>query len=318
MNSIETDYLQGSSAPFSLIRIRRRLYKTKTAGATSSDAHDFGVSNVKTRFKRLRKDDQLLSFTFNGRRPKNPLVNKASQFVIVPNVMSGKIFQPTRRSKCLVNKGYSFKEAISCCPVGSSDEVLGTNTESSNDISSGCPSPFNDLGDAEVPSGRESVRGNNFSNTCFADDTSSSKDNATTSHDAALSPEKLLVIMNKMLSNHLFHPLSNFAVFSDVGMMGSGSTNPCPENENIRFLKFATQLNGTLRQRALEGGADAGLRLEIIRLESKNTELSAAIRVLTEELAGARQELSKSKSCEFQLKLSLKEIGGVLPDSWEN
>ncbi|XP_026419640.1 uncharacterized protein LOC113315595 [Papaver somniferum] len=345
MNSIETDYLQGSSSPSSLIRIRRRHYKTKTAGATSSGAHDFGVSNGKTRFKRLRKVNAWLT--------KDILLKKQAR-------------------------------VVQCCPVGgiapafdgnrestnsgSSDEVLGTNTESSNDISSGCPSPFTDLGDAEVPSGREAVRGNDFSNTLFADDTSSSKDNATTSHDAALSPDcrettrdnEESVIQPSLPSE----PLSNFAVFSDVGMMGSGSTNPCPENENVRvcrptsipqsdpgisrpsvaspspvqsitepdhnillqtmtehfnqFLKFATQLNGVLRQHALEGGADAGLRLENIRLESKNSELSVATGVLTEELAGARQELANSKSRELQLKLSLEEIGGVLPDSWEN
>ncbi|KAI3883066.1 hypothetical protein MKX03_011366 [Papaver bracteatum] len=314
MNSIETNYLQGSSSPSSLIRIRRRLYKTKTTGATSSDAHDFGVRNGKTHFKSLHKGYQPLPFTFNGRRPKNPLVNKASQFVIIPDAMSGKICQSTRRSKCLVNNEYSFKEAISCCPVGgispafdgnrestnsgSSDEVLGRNPESSNNISFGCPSPFTGLGDAEVPPGTEAVRGNNFSNTLFADDTSSSKDNATTSHDAALSPDcrettrdnEENVIQPSLPSE----PLSNFVVFSDVGMMGNGSTNPFPKNENVRvcrptsipqsdpgisrpsFLKFATQLNGAVRQRALEGGADR-----------KNTELSVAIRVLTEELDGA-------------------------------
>ncbi|KAI3847533.1 hypothetical protein MKX03_013752 [Papaver bracteatum] len=338
MNSIETDYLQGSSYPYSLIRIRRRHYKTKTAGATSSDAHDFGVSNGKAHFKRLRK------------------VNKATQFVMVPDARYRKICQPTRRSKRLVNKGYYFKEVSSCCPVGEiapafdgnreitnsgfRDEVLGTNTESSNDISSGCSSPFTDLGDAEVPSGREAVRGNDCRET--------TRDNEENVIQPPLPSE----------------PLSNFAVFFDVGMMGSGSTNPCPENENVRvcrptsipqsdpgisrpfvaspspvqsitepdhnillqtvtehfnqFLKFATQLNGVLRQRALEGGADAGVSLEIIWLERKNTELSSAVRVLTEELAGARQELANSKSRELQLKLSLEEIGGVLPDSWEN
>ncbi|KAI3892015.1 hypothetical protein MKX03_030849 [Papaver bracteatum] len=187
MNSMGTDDLQGSSSPSSLIRIRRRHNKTKAVGANTSDAHDFGASNGKTRFKRLRKGDQLLPFTFNCRRPKNPLVNKASQFVIVPDAMSGKICQAGRRSKCLVDKGYTFKEVSSCCPVGgfspsfdgnrestnfgSSNDVSGTNIESSNVISSGCPSPFIDLGDAEVPSGREDVRGDDFSNTLFAEDT---------------------------------------------------------------------------------------------------------------------------------------------------
>ncbi|RZC92542.1 hypothetical protein C5167_029319 [Papaver somniferum] len=154
-------------------------------------------------------------------------------------------------------------------------------------------------------------------------------------------------------------PLSAFDVFY-VGMMGSGSTNPCPENENVRiyrptsipqsdtgisrpavaspspvqpinepdysillktmtehynqFLKSATQLNDAHKQRALEGGADAGMKREVTRLESENTELSAAIRVLTEELAGAHQELANSKSRELQMQLSLDEISDVLPD----
>ncbi|KAI3871023.1 hypothetical protein MKX03_010869 [Papaver bracteatum] len=79
-----------------------------------------------------------------------------------------------------------FKEANSCCPVGafspafdgnrestdsdSGDEVLGMETESSDNISSGCPSPFTDLGDVQVPLGREAVRGNDFSSTVFVDD----------------------------------------------------------------------------------------------------------------------------------------------------
>ncbi|KAI3938487.1 hypothetical protein MKW92_007500 [Papaver armeniacum] len=146
-------------------------------------------------------------------------------------------------------------------------------------------------------------------------------------------------------------------------MMGSGSTNPCPENENVRvcrpitipqsdpgisrpslsspspvsinepdhnillktmtehynqFLKSATQLNGSLKPRALEGGADAGSRLEITRLESKNTELTAAIRVLTEELAGALQELANSNpvncSCNYswkKLEMSFQILGST-------
>ncbi|KAI3831018.1 hypothetical protein MKX03_011625 [Papaver bracteatum] len=85
-----------------------------------------------------------------------------------------------------------------------------------------------------------------------------------------------------------------------------------------QFLKSATQLNSALKQCAMEGGADARLRMEITRLERKNTELSAVIRVLTAELAGARQELANSKSRELQMQLFLEEIGDVLPDSWEH
>ncbi|KAI3887065.1 hypothetical protein MKW92_002743 [Papaver armeniacum] len=302
MNSMGADCFQGSSYPSSLLRIRRRHYKTKTVGANSSDAHGLGASNGKTSFKRLRKGDQLLPFTFKGPRPR---INYRSL------------------QKTSINKGYSFKEASSYGPgrrariTVSSDEVLRMETESSHDISYGCP---------------KAVRGNDFSNTLFLEDTSSSKDNATTAHEVVLSPKPTRDNGEK-LSNHPCH--SNpcpTSMYFDVGMMGSGSTNPCPENENVRvcrptsilqsyprhYFKSATQLNGALKQRALEGGADAGLRLEIIRLESKNTELSAAIRVLTEELAGARQELANSKSRELQLQLFLEEIGDVLPDSWEH
>ncbi|KAI3926788.1 hypothetical protein MKW92_019177, partial [Papaver armeniacum] len=234
MNSMGADCFQGSSSPSSLLRIRRRHYKTKTVGANSSDAHGLGASNGKTSFKRLRKGDQMLPFTFKGRRPKNQIVNKAPQFVDIFDAMHGKV--------C-----YSFKEASSYGPDGGFSPAFDENRESPNtlvlfdDISSGCPIPFTDLGDAEVPSEREAIRGNDFSNTLFADDTSSSKDNATTSHDAALSPNcrettrdnEENVIQPSLPSE----PLSNFVVFSDIGMMGSGSTNPCPENENVRVCR---------------------------------------------------------------------------------
>ncbi|KAI3894615.1 hypothetical protein MKW92_035431 [Papaver armeniacum] len=283
-------------------------------------------------------------------------------------LIRGQELPPSNPTPSLINKGYSFKEASSYGPdggfapafdgnrestnSGSSDEVLRMETESSDDISSGCPSPFTDLGDAEVPSGREAVRGNDFSNTLFAEDTSSSKDNATTAHEAVLSPDCREPTRDN--GEKIIQPSLPSEPF--------GSTNPCPENENVRvcrptsilqsdpgisrpslaspspvqsinepdhnillktmteyydqFLKSATQLNGALKQRALEGGADAGLRLEIIRLESKNTELSAAIRVLTGELAGVRQKLADSNSSELQLELTLDEIRGVLPASW--
>ncbi|KAI3872630.1 hypothetical protein MKW92_038173, partial [Papaver armeniacum] len=83
------------------------------------------------------------------------------------------------------------------------------------------------------------------------------------------------------------------------------------------FLKSTTQLNNAPKQLALGGGGDVGMRREIVRLESKNIKLSAALRVLTEELAGVRQELADTKSRELQLQLSLEEIRDVLPDSWE-
>ncbi|RZC55081.1 hypothetical protein C5167_013943 [Papaver somniferum] len=240
-------------------------------------------------------------------------------------------------------------------------------TESSDDISSGCPSPFTDLGDAQVPLGREAVRGNDFSSTVFVDDNLTSKDNASPAHDSILSPGHIEPTCDN--GEKVIQPpfptesLLDCNLFSARGMMGSGSTNPCPENENVRvcraasilqsdtgisrpvlaspslvqpinepdcgtllktmtahydqFLKSGTQLNDAQKQLALGGGADVGMRREIARLESKNTKLSAALRVLTEELAGVRQELADTKSRELQLQLSLEEIRVVLPDSWE-
>ncbi|XP_026433546.1 uncharacterized protein LOC113330976 [Papaver somniferum] len=262
MNSMGADYLQGSSSPSSLLRIRRRHYKTKTVGANSSDAHGLGASNGKTSFKRLRKGDQLLSFTFKGRYPKNQLVNKAPQFVIVPDAMSGKICEAARRSKRLINKGYSCKVASSYGPgvgfapafdgnresmnSGSSDEVLRMEIESSDDISSGCPSPFTNLVDAQVPLGREAVRGNDFSNTVFADDNLTSKENASTARDSIQSPGHRKSTCDngeKVIQPPLpTDTLPDFDIFSDRGMMGSGSTNPCHATENVRVRRPASIL----------------------------------------------------------------------------
>ncbi|KAI3835422.1 hypothetical protein MKX03_034512 [Papaver bracteatum] len=249
MNSIVTGDFQGSPSPSSLIRIRRRHYKTKVAGANTSDAHDFGASNGKIILKRLRKGDQPLPLTFN-----------TSKFVSVPDAMSGKICQAARRSNRLAEKGYVFKEASSCCPVGvfapafdgnrertnpgSGDEVHEMKTESSDDISSGCPSPFTDLGDAQVPLGSEAVRENDISNTLFVDDNLTSKDNMSPARDSISSPGHRGPTCNfgeKVIPSPLpteFFP--DFNIFSDRGMMGSGSTNLCPDNENVKICRPAS------------------------------------------------------------------------------
>ncbi|KAI3932364.1 hypothetical protein MKW92_012447, partial [Papaver armeniacum] len=65
------------------------------------------------------------------------------------------------------------------------------------------------------------------------------------------------------------------------------------------FMNSVNQLKEAHHQLSMSSGVDADARQEITRLESKNTELSAAIRVLTEELARARQELANSKSREL-------------------
>ncbi|KAI3858736.1 hypothetical protein MKX03_033689 [Papaver bracteatum] len=61
-----------------------------------------------------------------------------------------------------------------------------------------------------------------------------------------------------------------------------------------QFMNSVNQLKDAHHERSLASGVDADVRQEITQLESKNTELSSTIRVLTEELAGARQELANS------------------------
>ncbi|KAI3872629.1 hypothetical protein MKW92_038172 [Papaver armeniacum] len=344
MNSMGTDDLQGSSTPSSLIRIRRRHYKTKAAGANTSDAHDFGASNGKTSFKRLRKGDQPLPFAYNSRHPKNPLVNKALKFVTVPDAVCGKICQVARHNKPLVNKGYTFKEASSCCPVGEFAPAFDGNRESTNSGSGNevlgmekFLTTFLLVVQVLSPTWvmlkfhweEKPLRGNDFSSTVFVDDNLTSKDNASPARESILSPEPTCDNGEKVIQPPFpTESLLDCNLFSACGLMGSGSTNPCPENENVtrpasipqsdtgisrpvpvslslfqpinesdcgtllktmtthydQFLKSTTQLNNAPKQLALGGGGDVGMRREIVRLESKNMKLSAALRVLTEEL----------------------------------
>ncbi|KAI3901716.1 hypothetical protein MKW92_008253 [Papaver armeniacum] len=317
MNSMGTDDLHGSSTPSSLIIIHRRHYKTKAAGANTLDAHDFGASNGKTSFKRLRKGDQPLPFAYNNRHPKNPLVNKALKFVTVPDAVCGKICQVARRNKPLVNKGYTFKEASSCCPVGEFAPAFDGNRKSTNSGSGNKVLGMENflttfLLVVQVLSPtwvmlkfhweEKPLRGNAFSSTVFVDDNLTSKDNASPAREKPTCDNGEKVIQPPFPTESLL----DCNLFSACGLMGSGSTNPCPENENVRFLKSATQLKNAQKQLALGGGGD-----------SNNTKLSAALRVLTEELAGVRQELADTKSRVLQLQLSLEEIRDVLPDSWE-
>ncbi|KAI3872633.1 hypothetical protein MKW92_038176 [Papaver armeniacum] len=268
---------------------------------------------------------------------------------------------------------------------GSSNNDPGFENESSEGVSSGGPpSPFPNLNAARAPLGREAMRGNDFSNTVFIDDSSPSRKEPTCNNG-----EKVIQSTFPIGSSFNLH------VLSDHGLLGSGSTDPILANESARvcrppsipihdvddgmvcqppsisvpdvdgemmrkppsipapdvdggicpstsrtpalpvkepdyeslqnavteyytqFMNSVNQLKEAYHQQSLVCGVDADARHEITRLESKNTELSTAIKVMTEELVGARQKLANSKSRELQLQLYLEEIGYVLPDSWE-
>ncbi|KAI3919487.1 hypothetical protein MKW98_030198 [Papaver atlanticum] len=247
----------------------------------------------------------------------------------IPDAMSEKVCEIARRSQRLCNKNYNFIEESVCASSGGF-----------------FPSPFLNLNVTGVPIGREAMRGNDFSNTVFIDDSSP--------------------------MNVLSH------VLSDHGLLGSGSTSPRLANESARVrrppsipvpdvddgmvcqppsISVPNVDGGMMRQPPsipapdVDGGncpsssrtpalpvkepdyeslqnavteyytqrliTNVLWPVVLMLMESKNTELSAAIRVLTEELAGARQELANSKSRELQLQLYFEEIGDVLPDSWE-
>ncbi|KAI3846253.1 hypothetical protein MKW92_026186 [Papaver armeniacum] len=314
-----------------------------------------------------------------------------------------------------VYKNYNFVEESVCASSGafvpglaenrestnsgSSNNDPGLENESSEGVSSGGPSSFPNLNAAHAPLRREAMRGNDFSNTVFIDDSSPSDDNISVARNDFLSTNRKEPNCNNgerfIQSTIPIGASLNFHVLSDHGLLGSGSTDPVLANESARvcrppsipvpdvddemvcqppsisvldvdggmmrqppsipapdvggekcpsssrtpalpvkepdyeslqnavteyytqFMNSVNQLKEAHHQLSLSSGVDADARQEITRLESKNTELSAAIRVLTEELARARQELANSKSRELQLQLYLEEIGYVLPDSWE-
>ncbi|KAI3864435.1 hypothetical protein MKX03_019283 [Papaver bracteatum] len=74
---------------------------------------------------------------------------------------------------------------------GSSNDDLGLENDSIEDISScGPPRPFPNLNETHVPLGREAMRGNDFSNTFFIDNTSPSVDNISVSNSDLFPPDQ--------------------------------------------------------------------------------------------------------------------------------
>ncbi|KAI3904912.1 hypothetical protein MKW98_007615, partial [Papaver atlanticum] len=205
-------------------------------------------------FRRLRKAHQ-------DYRPH--CVNRDAGFpnrnvTQISDAMSEKVCEVARRSQRLFHKDYNFVEESVCSSSGgfipglagnrestnsgSSNDDPGFETESSEDVSSGGPpSPFLNLNAARVPLGREAMRGNEFSNTVFIDDSSPSDDNISAARNDFLPPgrkeptcdngEKVIQSTFPIGSSFNLHVLSNH------GLLGSGSISPGLASENARVRR---------------------------------------------------------------------------------
>ncbi|KAI3986294.1 hypothetical protein MKX01_028575 [Papaver californicum] len=348
MNSKETHCCQESSSPSSLIRIRRRRYKTRSTRDNSLDAHDYGASTDRTKLKRLRKRDHRKPFTHTARRSKRTFVRHSQR-------LFNKDYILQEESLCVLDGGFShgFDGNRENANSSSSDEDLVMETETSEDIlSGGPPRPFME----------KSHERSDLSNTIFVNNSSPNEDNASTACDDVLSPghrEATCDYREKATQSiPSFMSLHEFNILSDRGMLGSFSNTLCPESENTRvcrppsisqpddglgrptpasrspvqpivepeydtllktmkkhynqFLNSVAQLNDAHNQRSLANSVDASARQEILRLESDNIELSSTLRALTEELTRVRQDLTDSNTRESQLKSSFDEIKDVL------
>ncbi|KAI3947379.1 hypothetical protein MKX01_004213, partial [Papaver californicum] len=248
MNSIKINCCQESSPPFSLIkRIRRRYYKTRLSIDNSSDAHDSckGINSsaphTSTKFPMYRLSPKMSlvnknSCSMNVLRMFLMLCLKRYIFLVIPN------------NQGLFNKDYILQEEGLCDSYGgiafgfdanresknsgSIDEVLGVETESSDDIFSGGPrSPFINLNVARVPLRRQVMRRNDFLNTLFVDDSLHNKDNTFISRHWETSRDNKEKVTQLISSSE---PFPNFNIFSYYGKLGSGSTNPYPNSGNAK------------------------------------------------------------------------------------
>ncbi|KAI3855262.1 hypothetical protein MKX03_026120 [Papaver bracteatum] len=341
-----------SSSGFSRIpRKRNRL----TVGRNEAQISTHRTNDARG-LRRLRK-------THQDQRPHR--VNKDAEplnrnVTHIPDAMSEKVCVVARRCQRLFHKNYNFVEENVCASSGAFVLALLRIGRARIPVL-----VIVILNAARAPLGREAMRGNDFSNTVFIEDSSPSRKGPICNNG-----EKVIQSTFPIGSSFNLH------VLSDQGLLGSGSTDPIFANESVRVCRppsipvpdvddgtvcqppsilipdvdggmmhqpssripslpvkepdyeslqnavteYYTQVNqlkAAHHQQSLACGVDADMRQEITRLERKITELSAAIKVLTEELAGARLELANSKSRELQLQLYLEEIEYVLPDSWE-
>ncbi|KAI3982243.1 hypothetical protein MKX01_026216 [Papaver californicum] len=266
-----------------------------------------GAGNNRTKLKRLSKRDQPKPFIHTARRSNRSLVNNSS--MSIPDYMSGKICQVVLRSQRLFNRDYIFQEESLCASDGGFSPGFDGNRESMNssssdEVSGGPPSPFLNLNVAQVPLLRESMRGNDFSNTVY------------TTRDYG---EKVTLSMPSSES------LPDFNILSDCRMLGSSSNNPIPGSKNARVRRppsipqsYAGHGRPTPASRSpvqpiIEHDYGTFLRTmtkhynqwdlvllymrqEILRPKSENTELCSIVRALTEELTRVRHDLTDSNA----------------------
>ncbi|KAI3863059.1 hypothetical protein MKW98_015517 [Papaver atlanticum] len=162
----------------------------------------------------------------------------------IPDAMSEKVCEVARRSQRLFHKDYNFVEESVCASSGGLIPGLAGNRESTNseDFSSGGPpSPFLNLNAACVPLGREAMRGNDFSNTVFIDDSSPSDDNILAARNDFLPPGRKEPTCDNgekvIQSTFPIGSSFNLHVLSDHGLLGSGSISPGLASENARVRR---------------------------------------------------------------------------------
>ncbi|KAI3872631.1 hypothetical protein MKW92_038174, partial [Papaver armeniacum] len=187
--------------------------------------------------RRLRKTHQDYR-PHRVNRDAEPLKRNVTH---IPDAMSEKVCVVARHCQRLFHKNYNFVEESVCASSGafvpglaenreninsgSSDEDLGVEPEIFEDISSGGPpSPFLNLNAARIPLGRESIEEMTFP-IPFIYDSSPSNDNISAS---------VMIFYHQVIQPPFpTEYLLDCNLFSACGLMGSGSTNPCPENENV-------------------------------------------------------------------------------------
>ncbi|MCL7028074.1 hypothetical protein MKW94_005002 [Papaver nudicaule] len=166
-----------------------------------------------------------------------------------------------RRSRRLHNKDYTFREDSLCASndsftpgfsgnresLSSASSVGSLNdaSESSEDISSGSPpSPFQEMNAAQVLSGMEAMRGNEFSHTVLFDGSSPNADYTSAAHTNLTPPGSKEATHENDRGVIQFHqtssPLPHLPLFPVYGPLGKNSDNPCFGSENVRERRPST------------------------------------------------------------------------------
>ncbi|KAI3862200.1 hypothetical protein MKX03_037370 [Papaver bracteatum] len=198
-------------------------------------------TNGVRRLRRLRKTHQDYH-PHRVNRVAEPLNGNATH---IPDAMSEKVCIVARRCPPCASSGAfvpGLAENRESTNSGSSNNDPGFENESSEDVSSGGPpSPFPNLNAAGAPLGRETMRGNDFSNTVFIEDSSPSDDNISVACNDFLPPGRKEPTRNNgekvIQSTFPIGSSFNLHVLSDHGLLGSGSTYPILANESARVCR---------------------------------------------------------------------------------